>query len=503
MRRSSTGEPAPGTAFAGYLIERALGSGGMGTVYVAQHPRLPRRDALKVLSAEHSASDEFRARFIREAELAARLDHPNIVTVHDRGLEQDRLWIAMQFVDGTDAAELIRCAPGRLAAQRILHIVRQAANGLDAAHRVGVLHRDVKPANILIDSHPGRPDRVLVSDFGIAKTLGGATQLTEVGSVLATLAYAAPEQLTVSNIDHRVDVYALGCTLYELLTGSKPFPRPSAGAVMAAHLNDPPPRPSAMTPHLPPAIDDVVARAMAKDPSHRYPSCGALAEAAEAAWGAAIATESVAAVRERPWRDKPATILVLLVAVAVLLTVGVVVWTVRSGNSPGTVASSSETPVPTTATKTWGDFAYLVQAFPDLLPADPDAAGYQGIRCIAVDDSRRPIDVNAVITGLHILSCNGNKNPIVVLLLKCNADRSAMTAGPMPADTTITGDESWERPSGAGRVAWGDVAEGRGPPGGSLHITFADTARKACWLTVFGHTTGQELYDNWWPSAPL
>ncbi|MBF6132466.1 serine/threonine protein kinase [Nocardia otitidiscaviarum] len=502
MHRSDSDEPAPGTVFAGYLIERVLGSGGMGTVYVAQHPRLPRRDALKVLSAEYSASEEFRARFVREAELAARLDHPNIVTVHDRGVEHGRLWIAMQFVDGTDAAGLIRHLPDGLAPQRILRIVGQAANGLDAAHRAGLLHRDVKPANILIDSHPDRPDRVLVSDFGIAKAMGGATQLTEAGSVLATLAYAAPEQLTVGNVDHRADVYALGCTLYELLTGSKPFPRPHSGAVMAAHLNDPPPRPSAVVADLPSAIDDVVAHAMAKDPRDRYPSCGALAQAAEAVWGARTAAESVPAARERLQHKKSAAVLGLLSVVAVLLTAAVV-WTARSGDTPGTAPSPSATPTPTTATKTWGNFAHLVQAFPDLLPADPDTAGYQGIRCIPIDDDRRPVDVHAAVTDSHILSCNGNKDPVRGLLVKCNADGSATTEKLIQVGTTITGDESWERPSGDGQVVWGDLTDGPGGPSGILSITFDDSARKSCWLMVFGGTTGQDLYDRWWPSAPL
>ncbi len=503
MRRSSSGEPTPGTIFAGYLIERVLGSGGMGTVYVARHPRLPRHDALKVLSAEYSASDEFRARFNREAELTARLDHPNIVTVHDRGVEHDRLWIAMQLVDGTDAADLIRRTPGGLAPQRILHIVRQAANGLDTAHRAGLLHRDVKPANILVDSRPGRPDRVLLSDFGIAKALSGATELTEAGSVLATLAYAAPEQLTVSTVDHRADVYALGCTLYELLTGSKPFPRPSTGAVLAAHLYDPPPRPSAVTPDLPPAIDDVVARAMAKDPRHRYPSCGALAAAAEAAWGAATAPDSVTTARERPWRKRTAAVTGLLIIVAVLVTAGVVAWIARSGDAPSAAAPSSQAPTPAPAGKTWGNFAYLVQAFPDLLPADPDAAGYQGIRCTAVDDDRRPVDVHATVTGLHVLSCNGNKDPVAGLLLKCNADRSPTTERRIQVGTVVTGEESWERPSGDGQVVWGDFADGPGGPSGTLSATFDDDARKACWLMVFGGTTGQDLYDRWWSSAPL
>ncbi|WP_278262759.1 serine/threonine protein kinase [Nocardia sp. AG03] len=277
----------PGSVFAGYVIERVLGSGGMGTVYAARHPRLPRWDALKVLSDTHSASAEFRARFVREAELAARIDHPNVVAVHDRGIDDGALWIAMQYVAGTDAATILRrgVPDPRLA----LHIVTEAAAGLDAAHRAGLLHRDVKPANLMLESRAGEPDRVLVADFGIAKSGTDGTALTEAGAFLATLAYAAPELIRLDTVDHRADVYSLGCTLHELLTGRKPFPREVPAAVIEAHLTAPPPRPTEFTPHLPPAIDAVIARAMAKNPDERYASCGALAAAAAAAFGVPIA----------------------------------------------------------------------------------------------------------------------------------------------------------------------------------------------------------------------
>ncbi|WP_280398114.1 serine/threonine-protein kinase, partial [Nocardia carnea] len=275
-------EPRPGSVFAGYLIERVLGGGGMGTVYLARHPRLPRYDAIKVLSAEHSADPGYRARFIREAELTARLNHPNIVAVHDRGVEGERLWIAMQYIAGTDAAALVR-ADISADPRRAVGIVVQAARGLDEAHRAGMVHRDIKPANLLVDAAAGRGDRVLVTDFGIGRAASESTALTEEGAVLATLAYAAPEQLRGLRVDHRADVYALGCTLYELLTGGKPFPRPTAAAVINAHLVEPPPRPSAVNPALPPELDIVVAHALAKDPEHRFATCGALAAAAEAA----------------------------------------------------------------------------------------------------------------------------------------------------------------------------------------------------------------------------
>ncbi len=195
----------------------------------------------------------------------------------------------MQLVDGIDAAELIRRGPAELPFARAAHIVAGAARGLDEAHRHGLLHRDVKPANLMVQVRPGQPERVYVTDFGIARAAAETTALTEIGTVLATLAYAAPEQLGGGAVDYRVDIYALGCTLYEMLTGAKPFPNRDAAEVIRAHIHDPPPRAATANPALPPAIDEVIARAMAKDPDQRYPSCGALAAAAASALGVSAA----------------------------------------------------------------------------------------------------------------------------------------------------------------------------------------------------------------------
>ncbi|TCJ93551.1 serine/threonine-protein kinase [Nocardia alba] len=276
-------EFGPGAILAGYRIERRVGGGGMGAVYLAQHPRLPRRDAVKVLDARLAVEPTFRARFEREADLAARLRHPNVVQIFDRGVDGDRLWIAMQFVDGLDAAQLLRQGLSVLTPERAVRIVAEAAKGLDYAHRQGLLHRDIKPANLLIARAEDGTDEVLVTDFGIARSMGETTSLTSAGSVLGTLAYAAPEQLEGQPLDVRTDVYALGGTLYELVTGFVPFQRESPAALISAHLIEPPPRPSAANPALPPALDRVIARAMAKNPDDRYASCGELADAAIAA----------------------------------------------------------------------------------------------------------------------------------------------------------------------------------------------------------------------------
>lgn len=226
-----------GDVFAGYTIRRVLGQGGMGVVYLARHPRLPRLTALKLLSTELSADEEIRHRFEREADLVAQLEHPNIVNVYDRGTDDDQLWISMQFVAGTDVAtaDVNVLTPGRA-----VQIVAETATALDFAHASGVLHRDVKPANILLAKPPiGRPERVVLTDFGIAAVRDSETTLASAGTITATLAYAAPEHLAGAPLDHRADQYSLACTLFWMLTGSVPFPGPSPGAVIQAHLSKP------------------------------------------------------------------------------------------------------------------------------------------------------------------------------------------------------------------------------------------------------------------------
>ncbi|MFI5498993.1 serine/threonine-protein kinase [Nocardia asteroides] len=264
-----------GAVFAGYAIDRLLGRGGMGSVYLARHPRLPRQIAIKVLNPELFADTEIRARFELEADLAARLEHPNIVTVYDRGVEDGRLWISMQFVDGVDAATLAHPVP----AERALHVVEGTAAALDHAHRNGVLHRDVKPANILLAG----ADRVLLTDFGIARPRDDVHHLTQTGTFTATLAYASPEQLTGAHLDHRSDQYSLACTLYSLLTGVAPFEDTNPVLVIQGHLQSPPPSLRPHRPDLPAALDAVLARALAKRAGDRFDSCAEFAAAARRA----------------------------------------------------------------------------------------------------------------------------------------------------------------------------------------------------------------------------
>jgi len=274
----------PGTVFAGFTLNRVLGAGGMGTVYLARHPRLPRWDALKLLSPELSHDPEFRKRFEQEADLTASLDHRNIVLVHDRGCELDQLWIDMQYIQGIDCNQALE-RYGPMPFEYALRIVTEVGKGLDHAHRLGLLHRDVKPANIMLapTGDPEEAERVLLTDFGVAKAVDARHRLTSTGNLIATLAYAAPEQIQSRPLDHRVDIYALGCVLYELLTGVVPFPENSHYDTMHAHLMKPPPRPSQLVPSLPRVFDDIVATAMAKDRDRRFDNCRELANTARAA----------------------------------------------------------------------------------------------------------------------------------------------------------------------------------------------------------------------------
>ena len=270
---------APGEVFAGYTILRLLGSGGMGEVYLAQHPRLPRHDALKILHIDVSADEDYRQRFIREADLAATLWHPNIVRVNDRGEFNGQLWIAMDFVDGTDAASLLRDRyPAGMPADEVATIIAAIASALDYAHQHDLLHRDVKPANILLTNPEDGDQRILLGDFGIARNIGDISGLTATNMTIGTLPYAAPEQLMDEPIDGRADQYALAATAYHLLTGSPLFPQTNPAAVISRHLNAPPPALADTRPELA-AFDPVLAVALAKDPADRFASCTDFARA--------------------------------------------------------------------------------------------------------------------------------------------------------------------------------------------------------------------------------
>ena len=271
-----------GTDFAGFRILRQLGSGGMGEVYLAQHPRLPRQEALKVLPRALSADAVFRERFSREADLAAKLYHPHIVGVHDRGEFDEQLWISMDFIDGTDAARLLEhYHPYGMPLPEVLEIVGAVADALDYAHANAMLHRDVKPANILLTRPERGRRRILLADFGIARSLTEVSRLTQTNMAIGTVNYVAPEQLTDASVDGRADQYGLAATTYHLLTGTVPFDHSNPAVVISSHLTAPPPSLAERRPDLA-ALDHVLAAGMAKDPADRFRSCEAFVRALSA-----------------------------------------------------------------------------------------------------------------------------------------------------------------------------------------------------------------------------
>jgi len=271
-------DPDAGTEVAGYRIVEQAGSGGMGVVYRAEETGLGGRPvALKLLPPALAGDPDFRARFLREMRVAAAIDHPNIVPIYRAGEDRGLLYLAMRYVHASDLRRVLE-TEGRLDPARTLSILDQAARALDAAHARGLVHRDVKPANILLAPPviDGDPEHVYLVDFGLARSDSDDRSIGGAGSFLGTPRYAAPEQAAGLPVDGRTDGYALGCVLYECLTGQPPFPGGSGEAVLLAHLEATPPRVTTLRPDLPLAIDQVIARAMAKNPADRFSTCRAL-----------------------------------------------------------------------------------------------------------------------------------------------------------------------------------------------------------------------------------
>jgi serine/threonine-protein kinase len=282
--RPLPGRLAPGSQLAGYRVEEEIGRGGMAVVYRAYDDHLDRRVALKVLAPDLARDEVFRARFIQESRIAAAADHPNIIPVFSAGEADGVLYIAMRYVPDGDVRSLIDRV-GPLPAVRACALIAQAASALDAAHARGLVHRDVKPTNMLLEISPrtSRPDHLYLSDFGLAKPSAAATGLTATGQFFGTVDYVAPEQIQGDPLDGRTDQYALACAAFEMLSGSPPFQRENGMAVISAQLSEPPPSLSARVPGLPAAADRVIAKALAKSPADRYDRCLDFAEALLAA----------------------------------------------------------------------------------------------------------------------------------------------------------------------------------------------------------------------------
>ncbi len=315
-----------GTELGGYRIVEQLGRGGTSVVYRAEHVRLGRPAALKLLTPALGEAD-FRERFLRESKLAASLDHPSIVPVYDAGEADGLLYIAMACVEGSDLKTLL-LHEGRLPLRRTVRIVAQIASALDAAHARGLVHRDVKPGNILV----GGDDRAYLSDFGVVKELA-SNGTTRTGSFIGTIEYCAPEQIEGRDVDARADVYALACVLYECLVGTPPFHRSSEVAVLNAHLHAAPPKLTRAAPDLPPALEQVVAKALSKSPLDRYGSCGEFVAAARAA-----------AAERRVYRGRLAVSLTLLALAVGLGAVAALAVRSLAFEGGGTSASAPAPP---------------------------------------------------------------------------------------------------------------------------------------------------------------
>src|SRR4051794_20577571 len=274
-----------GAHIAGCRLEAVAGRGGMGIVYRATQLSLARPVAVKLIAPQHAADAGFRERFERESRMAAAIEHPNVIPVYGAGEEDGRLYLVMRWVAGTDLHRLLR-AEGRLEPLRAAEIVHQVAGALDAAHTAGLVHRDVKPANVLLSG-----EHAYLADFGLTRLAGDDPRVTTTGQFLGTVDYMAPEQFQREAVDARADIYALACVLYAALTGRPPFPRETVPATMLAHMQDAAAPPS-LSPGVPRDFDRVLARALAKAPDDRYPSAGDLGRAALAAAEGRSVTEA-------------------------------------------------------------------------------------------------------------------------------------------------------------------------------------------------------------------
>jgi len=280
------GEPQIGTDFGNYRLAELLSRGGMGVVYLAEDVRMGRTVALKLISAEYAQNDAFRARFLHESRVAGAINHPNVIPVYDAGEHDGLLYIAMRFVEGTDLRGLLNSS-APLELERTVSIVSQAAAALAETHTRGLIHRDVKPANILLVPRRTEDgaDHVYLSDFGLAKHLGSLSGPTRTGQFMGTVGYVSPEQIRGKGVERRTDVYALGCVLFECLTGAPPFPRKDDFATIMAHVNDAPPLVCELRPDTPAAIEEVVQRALAKAPEDRFDDCDEMGVALRRAVG--------------------------------------------------------------------------------------------------------------------------------------------------------------------------------------------------------------------------
>jgi outer membrane protein assembly factor BamB len=436
-------ELAVGTIFAGYRLEALAGRGGMGVVYRATELALVRTVALKVMAPWLVEDDVARRRFLREARLAASLEHPNVIPIHAAGEHEGLAYLVMRFVDGSDLRALIR-REAALAPPRAARIVAEVAAALDAAHAVGLVHRDVKPANVLLDAD----EHVYLADFGLTRGEWSTSgpQPTESGVFVGTSDYVAPEQIRGASVDARADVYSLGAVLFHALTGETPFAGRNHEAILWAHLTEPPPAPSERRAGVPRALDAVVARAMAKRPQDRYPSAGDLGRAAAAAAagrrptgheravgvGAAALTDSARTVSRRVPRRRGRLVWAVVGAAALIAAAALVLLRRDDAPRPSAAPSATATPTPT--------------------------ASRPGVRLIRVGG--RAISVAAAANRVWALA--GTKTTQLVSIAPASGrTRSVATLPRGGQELVVAGDDLYAVFSGVSRVLRLDAATGR------------------------------------------
>lgn len=530
-------EAGVGVPFAGYAIESVLGQGGMGTVYLARHPRLPRSVALKLVNREVSADPEVRRRFEQEGNVVARLDHPGIVGIYDRGTDNGHLWIAMQYIRGSDVSKL---DPRSLTPDRALRIVTQTAAALDHAHAQGILHRDIKPANILLaQSETGREERAVLTDFGIARMLDSSTKLTATGTFTATLAYASPEQLSAEPVDHRADQYSLACTLFALLAGQTPYANTSPGQVVAGHLSKPVPQLRNFRSDLPPALDQVFAQALAKNRAERFGSCAEFTQAATDALGgkavpahaytgptvvnrgatlvnpAATVVNPASHIAERQWqspiyqpeaaqqygygsgpfpappqaqfapaprrKSRALRILAGLGAVVILVAAGVFV------QRDAIIAWI----------KQWDDAQMaIVNAFPNLITGQRSQSSWLGAICYP----------NSYENGqVQAISCSNNDTGIRYRI-KTYSSKAEAASAVYSFVSNRAADEVVKHPSVAVPVTATITPTTPGSYGsGTIYTRFPDDEKRSRFVfeLEWANHSAAETFEQWWPQAPL
>jgi tRNA A-37 threonylcarbamoyl transferase component Bud32 len=440
-----------GTELAGYRIESLLGRGGMSVVYRADDPRLRRKVALKLLAPERAEDELFRERFLRESQLAASLDHPNVVPIYEAGEVDGLLYIAMRFVDGTDLKTILR-REGALGADRALGIAAQLAGALDAAHERGLIHRDVKPSNVLVTGRPGH-EHCYLADFGLSTSVSDRSAAVSPRQIVGTIDYVAPEQIRDEDVDARADVYSLACLFYESLTGAIPFRRGSDVAVIYAHLEESPPPASRVRPALPQALDPVLDRGLAKFPDERWQTSGAMVDAARAALASGARRRSFL-VRRRRLLVPALAVLGVAVALAVAFAGGAGTPVARADtlvrlDADGSPAAGVEVEGRPTAVTTCAGNVWVTTADGAVAEIDPRTLT---VRRVPVRG--RPSDVADVGTLAAVISGPPEHVTMIDAAYGQVSGTIGLPDGGRPATAVAFGSNVWVANPRSGAIDW-------------------------------------------------